>query len=378
MIQSNNTLAITGWGVISPIGIGAKDFTDGFWHRLSGLKPVREISKQDIPLEKACVIPEFQIAKFLGAKGTRSLDRTTGMAVAATGMALENSGIVKEIESKRERIGVILGTSTGSIKSIVDFTRETLVQDRPYLVNPALFPNTVMNCAAGQCAIWHKLKGVNATISGGHSSGLLALQYAALTIRRSHADILVTGSIEEFCEQSAWAYHNIQSAGLNLKKPLGEGCAVFVVEALEAALAKNRRVLAEVLACEVDIYPVANSKNTRQHAESLASCIRRLLDRFGISPFDIWAVSKCYCRNPELEQVQADGLSMALTGATPVHELVIGNLIGEVFSASGGFQLAALLAQFERDPAEGNRNSLITHVASDGRVGCAIVRSRKA
>src|SRR5699024_7600310 len=77
-----------------------------------------------------------------------------------------------------EDAGLVLGTHTGSAQSIMDFTRESLVSAKPFYVDPSLFPNTVMNCAAGQSAIWHQLKGPNTTIAGGRGTGLLALQYA--------------------------------------------------------------------------------------------------------------------------------------------------------------------------------------------------------
>ncbi len=209
MIRQGEALAITGWGVISPIGVGRDSFIEGFWEQRPGSKVITEYPTGALPFDRACTIPEFDTPRFLGPRGTRTMDRTTGLAVAAVGMALEHSGI--DVEAQQARAGVVLGTSTGSIKSISDFTRETLVQERPYLVNPALFPNTVMNCAAGQSAIWHRLKGVNATISGGRLSALLALRYAGLAIRRGYADVLFTGALEEFCEQSAWTYHHTRS-----------------------------------------------------------------------------------------------------------------------------------------------------------------------
>ncbi|MEE3922501.1 hypothetical protein V2I01_41795 [Micromonospora sp. BRA006-A] len=70
-------------------------------------------------------------------------------------------------DDNRDRIGIVTGTTAGSVKSSVDYAAETFTQQPPYLVNPALFPNTVMNCAAGQSAIWYKLHGPNATVAGG-------------------------------------------------------------------------------------------------------------------------------------------------------------------------------------------------------------------
>src|SRR5207248_2320963 len=75
---------------------------------------------------------------------------------------LEDGGL--EVDDRgRGRVGVVLGTTVGSLRSMSDYTRETLIEERPYLVSPALFPNTVMNCAAGQSAIRHGLAGINAT-----------------------------------------------------------------------------------------------------------------------------------------------------------------------------------------------------------------------
>ncbi|MCC5603259.1 beta-ketoacyl synthase N-terminal-like domain-containing protein [Nostoc favosum] len=364
-------LAITGWGVISPIGIGIDAFTEGCTKKSSGLKPITGYTTDPLPFDEACIIPEFETTKFLGSKGTRSMDRTTGMAVAAVGMALKYSGIT--VEPKQDRIGVVLGTSTGSIRSISEFTRETLVQERPYLVNPALFPNTVMNCAAGQCAIWHKLKGVNATISGGKLSGLLALRYAALTIRSGYADTLLTGAVEEFCEQTAWAYYHTSSS--RQKLPLGEGCAIFVLEKPEIAQANNRKILAEVLGCEFGVYSKININNAKQQAVGLASCIQKLLVSANITPSQIEVIAKCHCEIPVLHRLQDEGLSMALMGMDCAYHFSISDLIGDCFSASAAFQLAALLAFFESLPTAGNRYGLITSVGWDGTVGCMLIRA---
>ncbi|MCP5877146.1 hypothetical protein NL390_32295, partial [Klebsiella pneumoniae] len=68
---------------------------------------------------------------------------------------------------------LVLGTTTGSAESMMNFTRSSLEAEKPFYVDPALMPNAVMNCAAGQCAIWHQLKGPNTTIAGGRAAGLL-------------------------------------------------------------------------------------------------------------------------------------------------------------------------------------------------------------
>ena len=373
MNQMHQALAITGWGVISPIGIGRENFTRAFWNLESGSKPM-PAQAGNAPLGEACYVDDFETTRHLGSRGTRSMDRTTAMAVATVGMALKDSGIDPAHEASR--IGVVLGTSTGSMKSIVDFTRETLVQERPYLVNPALFPNTVMNCAAGQSAIWHKLRGVNATISGGHLSALLALKYASLTIRRGYSDVLLTGGVEEFCEPSAWAYwHTCQESGRK-QRLLGEGCAVCVVEHPLAARARRRAIKAEILGCEVGVFPGLNGDAVRNQAAGLACCIGRALARASVRPNEVAAVSSCHRGIPELDRAEDAGINMAFDGNPPAEQLCVTDLVGDCVSASGMFQLSALLAYFDRRGEDGCVG-VIPSMGSDGHLGCVLVRSVK-
>lgn len=362
-------LAITGWGVISPIGIGREAFTRAFGRKQVGSRVVPAATAGTVPLKDACVVADFDTTEFLGSRGTRSMDRTTAMAVAAVGMAIEHRGL----DIERERAGVVLGTSTGSIKSIIDFTRETLVQERPYLVNPALFPNTVMNCAAGQCAIWHKLKGVNATVSGGHLSGLMALKYASLTVRRGYADILLTGGVEEFCEQSAWAHYHTRSGGTPAELPLGEGCAVFVLERNDTARESCRPVVAELLGCEVGVFG-ANGTGTSRQAEGLARCIMRALERAGVAPEAVKVVSSSHRGIAEIDAAEERGIALAFNGSVPPERFAVSELVGDCASAAGVFQVAAVLAYFDAHDDADERVALITSMGREGNVGCALVR----
>jgi 3-oxoacyl-[acyl-carrier-protein] synthase II len=364
----HRSLAITGWGVISPIGIGRDDFTDAIRTDTHGFSAVGRSANGGAGFQgPAAVIPAFEPAKYLGAKGTRSMDRTTGMAVATVGMALAHSGV--DVDPNRARIGIALGTSTGSIRSISEFTRETLLHERPYLVNPALFPNTVMNCAAGQCAIWHGLKGVNATLSAGHLSGLLALRYASLTLHRGYADVLVTGCVEEFCEESAWAWHHLA----NRSRPIGEGCTMLVVEKAERAHQNGRPVLAEVLACESAIY-AGSAGGEHACLEAFVASIRRALARAAIDVEAIDAISVSSRGAVALDTLECEAIGRALGTGRPRRRIAVAEYVGDTFSASAGFQLAAVLSLFEIDPTQ-FRHALITCIGEHGTLGCAILRN---
>ena len=136
----------------------------------------------------------FETRPVLGKKGTRSMDKLTGLAIHCIDKVMSVVGAQRDAEP--DCIGIVVGSAQGSMDSIVRFTYESLAHGRSDFVNPALFPNTVMNCAAGQSAIWHKLKGPNATISCGELSSIAAISYAMTLLDNNYADTLITGAVE--------------------------------------------------------------------------------------------------------------------------------------------------------------------------------------
>jgi 3-oxoacyl-[acyl-carrier-protein] synthase II len=374
MSELNEPVVITGWGIVSAIGIGGEAFRSGFREGRCGLKPVEATGDARLPVTTACVIPEFDATQFLGKKGLRFMSRTTKFSVVTSGMALQDSGISISPENQT-RIGLVIGTSIGSPKNVGDFIRDTLVQERPHMVNPMVVPHVVMNSAASQSAIWHKLKGVNATISGGHLAGVQALRYAMLQLRLDYADTMLAGSTEEFCEQLAWGFHHVRGQGDAKPVCLGEGCAIFTLEQRKVAQANGRRMLAELLACEVGFAASDGEGGARRVAEGLAACIRRALDRASISPAHVWSVFLQGSMDEAFSEVEAQGVRLALEGSEPTHTIMVRQLLGECLSAAGSLQIAASLALFSNTPdSSGSRVSLVTSITHSGAVGCALLR----
>lgn len=333
---------IAAWSAVSPLGMGRAAFAAGL--RAGRTAAVPTGPDWDVPVEQACLVPGFDIKAVLGRKGTRSMDRVTGLAVTAVGQLLDGA-------QGDERTALVLGTGTGSVQSIMDFTRDSLTSARPYLVDPARFPNTVMNCAAGQCAIWHKLQGPNTTIAAGRASGLLALRYALRLQRGQHDGPVLVGAAEEFSRARVWLEQRARGqAGL-----LGEGCAMLRVE-------RDGDGLAEVLGVQTAMY-----HDPAEIRGTVAGLIARALDRAGVPAGDVALV--CASGMPG----EADGVRDALPEAETVP---CAELIGDTSAASGAFQIAAVLATAEDRPDTASRAAVVTSVDHDGVVAVAVLRLR--
>ena len=333
---------ISAWSAVSPYGAENADFAAGV---RSGTRP--PVVPDPMP---ACPITGYDPFAELGPRSS-AMDRITALSVVTTGRLLGRRAGVDP------GTALVLGTNNGSVESVVGFTGVSLRKRRPYLVDPMRFPNTVMNCAAAQSAIWHQLRGPNATIAAGRASGLLALRYATRLHRSGRAEVIACGAVEELSTTRSWMEHHAAPDGHD-RAPLGEGCAMVLLEPAGRPAHHGRAELAEVLSLA---FAVAEP----DHAQAaLARCVRRVLDHAGESPGNVLAVATS---GGEEEAAVTDVLG---TG-TPVR-LCASELIGDTSAASAAFALTAVLALAPEAP--GGRLALITAVDRDGALGCALLR----
>jgi 3-oxoacyl-[acyl-carrier-protein] synthase II len=355
-------LEITGCGVVSPAGLGLDPLGEALRRGRPGCSDPAQVPGDESVLEPIRVVPDLHAADHLGRKGTRNLDRTTVLGLVASKLALENDP--STVAEDPSRVGVVMGSSTGSVRSSAEFARDTFVQDEPYLVNPGQFPNTVMNCCAGQIAIWNSLQGINVTVAGGQLSSLFAMRYARNALNQDAASRLLVGGVEELSPQTAQAWH--RSEALPPGTAVGEGCAVFIVEP-----EGSRPGVARLLACEVAFSGTADRRP--RLAEGLTECVERALKRSGVSPEEVSLVALSAADAASAENRIEERALGAVLGEVP-ERVAVKEIVGECYSASGAIQLAGLLALWRAEPPKEPVTALVTSVGRDGNVGCLVVR----
>jgi len=357
-----SSLVISAWSAISPYGVGNAPLRKGL---AEGRDAVAALDRDiyEVPFQQAALVPDFTAAQYLGKKGTRTMDRVTALAVTAVGGVVE--AVAEELAARPEQTALVLGTGSGSVQSIMDFTKDSLTGERPYHVEPARFPNTVMNRAAGQSAIWHRIKGPNTTVAGGSLTGLLALNHALRLHRGGHCTRVFCGAAEEFTTQRAWLeWHG--RADEERGTPLGEGAAVFLVEPAEDAAAAGRTALARVGAVRFRGY-----QGTDGPREALSVCVRNALDTAGVAPEDIRSVAPLG-GGGKLAAEEEQAVTDALPGAHP-EWIRLREHVGDTSAAATALQLAAVLATAGERGLGPGEAALVTGVERDGQVGCAVL-----
>ncbi|MGT2533055.1 beta-ketoacyl synthase N-terminal-like domain-containing protein [Streptomyces nojiriensis] len=356
-------MVVSGWSAVSPFGVGGDSFRGGI---SAGRTAIGAVDREAFPgpFAEGAVVPDFTAAKYVGKKGTRTMDRVTALAVTAVGGLIE--GFREELTARSEQTALVLGTGSGSVQSIMDFTRDALAGERPYHVDPARFPNTVMNRAAGQSAIWHGIKGPNTTVAGGSLTGLLALGYALRLHRGGHCSRVLVGAAEEYSTQRSWLeWHGRDEEERDT--PLGEGSAVFLLETSEDARAAGRTPLARIGATGFRAFHSPDGAR-----DALAVCVRGALEKAGVAAGAVRLVAPLGSGGPLVAQEEAAVTDVLGADADP-RWVRIRPLVGDTSAASAALQLAAVLAAAgERGLAPGEA-ALVTGVERDGLVGCAVL-----
>jgi 3-oxoacyl-(acyl-carrier-protein) synthase len=351
---------ITAWSAISPFGVGAAAFAAGLREgRLTATAPDR--AQWQVPDERACLVSGFDPRQALGRKGTRSMNRVTGLAVATVGDLLDKLG---EAEPDRDRTALVLGTTTGSLQSTMAFTRGSLTGERPYHVDAALIPYAVMNGAAAQCAIWHGLKGPNTTFASGRPTGLVSLSYARRLLLTGRAATVLCGGAEEYSS----ARSRVDALSRAEPAVLGEGCAMFALTLAPAPghARPETGALASVVAVESRVCAGGDWRPAVQ------ACVHRVLAAAG--PSAAGDVGAAVPSGVPGEAGQAErGVLAEVFGGAVVRPVT--DLIGETHAASASFQIAAVLSLWAAGPAPAGPLAVLTSVdPGGGQVAAALLR----
>lgn len=344
-------VVVTGIGVLSPIGIGRERYVDGLLTGRTGFSGISLFDTAPYSVGRGGEIRDFDPVQFLGKKGLRTLDRSTRLLLAASLLALEDSGL-SVTEDNTRSTGVAVGATFGSLHSISQFDREGLTEG-PRYVNPSFFPNTVINSPASQVSIRLKIKGFNTTISTGFCSGLDALSYAADFISLGRAEVVLAGAVEELCEETFRGFHDVGwLSGGGGSEPLScpfdarrdgivlsEGATVLVLEDLQHALQRGAEIIAVVRGCGNSFDPSAD-RGFNHGGAGLVSAMKAALEAASCAPEDVGLISASANSTKGLDRMEAKAIGEVF-GQRAVPVSAIKSMLGEAFSAGGGLSLAA-------------------------------------
>jgi 3-oxoacyl-[acyl-carrier-protein] synthase II len=353
-------VAVTGAGVVSPLGNGAKAFFDALVAGRSGIRRLegrfheRLVSKIGAPAA-------FDASAHFPAPRLRMLDRVSQFALAASGEALAAAGGALQGVDK-SRAGVFVGTGMGGAET-TDDGYYTLYGEKSDRVKPFSVLLAMHNAPAAWIGLEHGLIGPNLTFSTACSSSAVAIGEAARRIAAGEADVMIAGGAEaplNFGTLKAWdalrtlATEDGADPSASCKPfardrtglVLGEGAAFVVLEDWRRAVDRGAPILG-VLAGYGLTTDAAHI--TRPTVEGQASAMARALNDAGMDPGEIGYINAHGTGTQANDGVETAAIKEAFgrrAYATPVSSTK--SMHGHLLGAAGALEfVAALMAMRE-------------------------------
>ncbi|CAB4600343.1 MAG: beta-ketoacyl-ACP synthase II [Actinobacteria bacterium] len=333
-------VAITGYGVVAPCGIGKQ----AFWNGLLG---------PGITSGRSVEVADWDPTPyFANPKEARRADRFEQFALAAASEAFEQSG---RPSADPGRFGVIFATGVGGLRSTEEQIG-VLLQKGERRVSPFLVPMMMPNAAGAAISMRYGLQGPNETICTACAASTHAIGAAARLIAWGIVDACVTGGSESAgCDIGLAAFGNMTALSTSgNSRPfsperdgfvLGEGAAVFVLEEWDAAVARGATIVGEVLgaASNADAHHITAPAPGGTGA---IACMRTAMDTAHLSPSDIGQINAHGTSTPLNDAAEAAAITSVFgAGAVPVTSTK--GVTGHALGAAGALEAAAVLLSME-------------------------------
>ncbi len=334
-------VAITGYGVVAPCGIGKQRYWQGLLG--PGLTDV----------DRATVIGDWDPTPYYDSpKDARRADLSEQFAIAAATEAIDDAG---DLGLDPARIGTIFATGVGGIHTLEEQISIRLEKGERR-VSPFLVPMMMANAPGAALSMRFGLQGPNETIVTACAAGTHALVYAARLIAWNLADAIVSGGTEHAGTPTALAGFGNMTAlsSTGTSRPfdtdrdgfiMGEGAASFVLEEWDHAVARGANIVGEIVG--------GGSTADAHHITAPApggvgaiACMRLALADAGLDPADIRQINAHGTSTPLNDAAEAAAVSEVF-GDRAVPVVSTKGVTGHALGAAGALEAAAVLLSFE-------------------------------
>lgn len=254
-------VVVTGMGMITPVGNSVAATWEALTAGRSGVAPITKFDAANFPVRFAAEVKDFNATDYMDRKEAKRSDWYTQYAVGAAKMAMADAGLSMPNNLDPDRIGVIIGSGIGGLKSFEeqhDVYRE-MGQSK---ISPFFIPMFIADIAAGIVSMHFQAKGPNYATVSACATSAHAIGDAFRTIQYGDADVMICGGSEAtvtpmaiggFANMKALSERN--DAPDKASRPfekgrdgfvMGEGAGIVILEELEHARERGATIYAEV------------------------------------------------------------------------------------------------------------------------------------
>jgi beta-ketoacyl-acyl-carrier-protein synthase II len=347
-------------GTVNPLGKNLEEYWHGLIEGRSTARLAENYPTEKLTTKFACEVPNFDPQEFMDRKVAQRMARFSQMAVAASRMALADSGLDLAKEDSF-RVGVDMGTGIGGF---IEMTQGAIAYATKGRLNPLYAPMIIPNMAAASVAMAFRLRGPNTTVTTACAASTHTLGDAMRILQHGDADVMLAGGSEaSLCEVGISAFNAIRALSTRNDAPEkasrpfdrdrdgfvpGEGAGILVLESVEHATNRGARIYGEVLgyALTCDAFHQVAPDET---GEAPARAVTLAMADAGIEPKDIDYVNA----HGTSTQLNDAGETKALKIALGEHAYKVAisstkSMIGHLLGAAGAVEAIATLLTINR------------------------------
>jgi len=381
--MASERIAITGLGVVSPIGVGTKLFSRALREGRSGVRRITLFDPDGLDSQIAAEIDDAALDPIPLVRPPRLLklmSRAATLAVVAAAMARDSSGLDSDIDPYR--LGISLGAGgmgpvdmdllEGQALAVLRAARVTgswefevpaFAQAYRAMTNPIDMLRGLPNLAAAHVAIQQDARGPCNTVATACTSGTQAIGEGMRMIQRGEADVVFAGGADAMINPvGVLGFSMLGTLSRRNEEPerasrpfdsdrdgfvIGEGAAIVVLEKESTARARKAEVIAEAAgyAATCDAYRITDE---RPDAGSAAEAIRRCLADAAAVPEDVGYVNAHGTGTQMNDLTETRAIKEALgTRAASVPVSSTKSMIGHTLAAAGALELVAATLALE-------------------------------
>jgi len=253
-------VVVTGVGLVTPLGVGIENVWKRILNGESGIGPTTRFDVTRHDTKFAGEVKDFMAGDFVSPKEIKRIDLFIQYALAASKIAIEDSGLDMGRE-EAERVGVVVGTGLGGLPTLEKY-HSILLERGPGRISPFFIPMLIANEAPGHIAIQFGIKGPNLCIVTACATGAHSIGESFRIIQYGDADVMVAGGTEAnltpltvggFNAMKALSTRNDapEKASRPFEKDrdgfvVSEGCGIIIMEELEHAKKRGAKIYAEI------------------------------------------------------------------------------------------------------------------------------------
>ncbi len=354
--SSPRRVAVTGLGLVSPVGIGNAANWEALLAGRNGVGPITRFDPSPFTCRIAAEVKGFDPSLFIEKKEIKKMDTFIHYAMGAAHFAMEDSGL-PVTDANRERIAVVVGSGIGGLPLIEKTCREYVESgNNARVISPFFITGLIVNEAAGNISIKYGLKGPNLATVTACTTGAHAVGEAYRKIQYGDADAAIAGGAESvmtplavggFAVMRALSTRNDDPE--HASRPwdrgrdgfvIGEGAGLVILEEMEAARKRGAHIYCELAGYGMsgDAYHIAAPS---EDGDGPARVMRNALEDAGINPEDVDYINAHGTSTPAGDKVETMAIKMVFgPHARKVAISSTKSMTGHLLGAAGGLESA--------------------------------------